>query len=119
MLKIWSRVELTLLSMLMKVTPYFNKIKLCVSKISDNISGLVFRFYLVNSFVHNSYLSVFLIDHEGNRNIRYAIAGHVDEEIKKQEVKQRALLRRLYMDMEREQVKEYKKMKKELERITQ
>jgi len=42
-----------------------------------------------------------------------------EEEIRKQEVKQRALLRRLYMDIEREQVKEYKKMKLHLNSILQ
>lgn len=47
------------------------------------------------------------------------ITGQEQEEVRKQEVKQRAMLRRLYMDIEREQVKEYRKLKKHLDRIAE
>lgn len=47
------------------------------------------------------------------------ITGQDDEEMRKQEVKQRAMLRRLYMDIEREQVKEYKKLKRHLDKIAE
>ncbi|XP_067935250.1 uncharacterized protein [Watersipora subatra] len=53
------------------------------------------------------------------RSLAYTISGQEEEEIRKQEVKQRSLLRRLYMDIEREQVKEYRKMKEHMDRIAQ
>lgn len=54
-----------------------------------------------------------------SRRPLYYISSQEEEEVRKQEVKQRALLRRLYMDMEREQVKEYKKLKSHIDRIAQ
>ena len=51
--------------------------------------------------------------------VNSALSGKDAEEVRKQEAKQRALLRRLYMDIEREQVKEYKKMKDQLNRIAE
>ena len=49
----------------------------------------------------------------------FSISGQDEEEVRKQKAKQRSLLRRLYMDIERQQVKEYKKMKAHAARIAE